>query len=175
MEIQFRKTNLIIACLGSLIFVGIGIWLAFGINHPTFLQILVGVLSMLFFGLTGAISIGKLLDTRPGLIINDQGIQDNSSGVAGGFLAWEQIVGIETKQVKGQSFVQIFLKDPEQYLAQAKGWRKQLQKLNYEWYGTPINISANSLIISHSELRHILTTHLKAYQQKQSIEAKSRQ
>jgi hypothetical protein len=153
MEIPLSKTKLSLVILGSLAFVVGGIWLTFYVEYDSFMQPLAGILSMAFFGLTGAIGIRKLLDNRPGLIINEQGIHDNSSGLSAGFIPWEDIENIGEITIKNQTFLQIFVKDPQKYLNRAQGWQKPAQKINYQWYGSVINISANSLKISFLELK----------------------
>jgi hypothetical protein len=169
MEIPFSKIKMGLITLGSLAFVAAGIWLTFYLEYDSWMQPLIGVLSMAFFGLTGSIGINKLLDSRPGLIINEQGIHDNSSGLSAGFIPWEDIENIGEIRIQNQTFVQIIVKDPEKYLQRAKGWQKSAQKLNLRLYGSVINISANSLKINFLELKTLLKNQLLVYRERQNL------
>src|SRR5665647_1362036 len=101
-EIQLSKSKLTLLSLGSIIFVGLGVWFVTNppkesipfFSNPTVLFI-VGLASILFFGLVGFFIFKKLFDNSPGLIISAEGVFDNSSGVSAGFVPWTDIVEIK--------------------------------------------------------------------------------
>ncbi|WP_250434353.1 STM3941 family protein [Hanstruepera flava] len=117
---KLNKLKIFFVTIGSLLFVlgGIGMLYACGLkfNFSTLLPQSIGILAILFFGMTGAFGIIKLFDTNPGLIINRNGIYDNSSVIGGQLIKWKDIVSYELSLVNRSSFIQIFVKNPKEYL-----------------------------------------------------------
>ena len=112
-----------------------------------------------FFGLCGVFGVRKLFDDKPGLVIDSEGIVDNSSAVAAGRIPWEEITALRISEVSGQRFLTIMVISHEKY-AQGKGRvRAWLNSVNTKMTGSPINISANSLNISLDALSgHLMST-----------------
>lgn len=161
--------------IGSLLFVAGGIW--FVINPATF-QLLrfhqatnsiieiraLGCIAVVFFGAAAVFLAQKVFDAKPGLIIDDLGIIDNSTKVAGGRVLWEEILRITEYEYSGQRFVVIVLKDPERYIDRAKGLLKcNIMRMNLNKCGSPAAISANSLKITYADLRDLITEKLDEY------------
>jgi hypothetical protein len=163
-EIQLSKTKLTLMLLGSLMFVGLGTWFVIGppkvnvsiLNNPT-LIFSVGLLSILFFGFVVFFIFKKLFENSPGLIITDDGVYDNASSVCAGFVPWTDIVEIKEVKVFNQSFVNLVVKNPQDYIDRQKNiFKKKSVQINYNTYGTVIGISANGLKIKHKELKALL-------------------
>ena len=159
--IELSKVKIILLTLGAVAFVLLGAWFLSldtqtiesqrKFNSPT-LVYGVGIVSIAFFGLCGLIAVKKLFDNSPGLIINSEGILDNSSGVSAGIIPWGEIVGIGEHQVHKQKFISIQVKDPEKYVNNGSALKRMANRADIKLCGTPINISANSLKISHDDL-----------------------
>src|SRR5580698_10622693 len=66
-----------------------------------------------FSGLCGIYGCIKVFDGKPGLIIDHQGIVDNSSAVSAGRILWDEIVGFRVSEIAGQRFLTIGLTDPQ--------------------------------------------------------------
>ena len=169
-EIQLSKTKMVLTFLGSMMFVGIGLWLLINppsSNHwffgnPTVILI-TGIASVMFFGLGVIISIRKFLDKQPGLTINRQGIIDNSSGISAGLIPWTDIQEIKTYQVLNQKFLMFKVSNPEDYLEKIKNpLKRKAMKMNYKTYGLPISIS-NALQIKFDDLHKLLTDKMNEY------------
>jgi hypothetical protein len=163
-EIPLSKKKMIFGLCGSLMFVAIGVWFIAWpdslkgsvIRNPTILFI-VGLLSIVFFGICVFFYARMLSNVKPGLIIDDQGITDHSSGVAVGMIPWEDIGQIKTAKVFSQSFVMLIVKDPVKYIDREKSLlKKKTMQMNYKSYGSPVAISANSLKIGFDELHKII-------------------
>jgi hypothetical protein len=170
-EIPLSKKKLFLILLGAIGFVLIGLW--FLINPPisshqifglSSIYPIVGFISVLFFGL-GAIAIfSKISDKKAGLIINCQGIIDNSSGVSAGLVSWKDIQEIKVAQVMNQKFLMLIVENPQDYLAKVTNTIKRKgMELNYKTYGSPISISASSLKINFDELHKLLIDKMKEY------------
>jgi hypothetical protein len=170
-EIPLSKTKMILTFFGSLLFVGLGLWFVINppkSNHwlfgnPTVIFI-AGIASVIFFGLVAVIIFRKFSDKKPGLIINKQGITDNSSGVSAGLIPWTDIQEITISQVMSQKFLMFTVKNPEFYLDQVTNpLKRNAMKMNYKTYGSPISISANSLQTNFDDLHKLLIEKLNEY------------
>jgi hypothetical protein len=62
------------------------------------------IAAILFFGFGIFYFLRKLIDKKPGLIIDDNGIIDNSSAVSVGLIPWSDIEHISTTNVMKQKF-----------------------------------------------------------------------
>jgi hypothetical protein len=163
-EIQLSKSKLTLLFLGSIMFVGLGVWYVISppkvnisiFSNPTVVFI-VGLASILFFGLAGFFIFKKLFDKSPGLIISDEGVFDNSSGASAGFVPWTDIVEIKETKTFNQSFINLVVRNPQDYIdRQNSAFKRKLTKINYNSYGTVIGISANGLKIKYKELKDLL-------------------
>lgn len=170
-EIPLSKSKMIMTFFGSLIFVGLGLWFLINppkSNHwlfgnPTFIFI-VGIASLMFFGLAAVIIFRKFSDKKPGLIINKQGITDNSSGVSAGLIPWTDIQEIRISQVMNQKFLMLIVRNPEFYIEKVTNpLKRNAMKLNYKSYGSPISISANALQTNFDDLQKLLNDKMNEY------------
>jgi len=167
-EIPLSKGKLTMMLLGSIAFVAIGLW--FVISPPTIqnglfsnptLILVVGIASILFFGLCAFMILKKLQDNKFGLIVDKTGITDNASGISAGHIPWSDIKEITTSQVMNQKFLMILVSNPNDYIdRQTNVIKRKGAELNYQNYGSPISISTNSLKCNFDELKNILQTQL---------------
>ncbi len=170
-EIPLSKKKMTLTLLGSIIFVGLGIWFLINppkINNPIFgnptVIFIAGLASIIFFGLVAVTIFRKLSDKKAGLIINRQGIIDNSSGVSAGLVLWTDIEEIKISNVMSQKFLMFIVKNPQDYLNKATNpLKRKGMEMNYRSDGSPISISANSLHANFDDLYNLLTEKLKEY------------
>ncbi|MFC5978977.1 STM3941 family protein [Flavobacterium salmonis] len=147
-----------------MIFVIIGTWLVVNppkSNHQIFgnpmIIFISGISAIVFFGYTTFILLKKMPDNKPGLIINSEGIIDNSSGVSAGIVLWKDIIEISTANVMNQKFLMFIVKNPEEYINRQNGIvKRKAMEINYKTYGSPISISANTLDTNFEELYKLL-------------------
>jgi hypothetical protein len=144
--------------VGALLFVVGGVWL-FDIaeTRGPYASIYVkgvGVLAVGFFGLCALCGFVKLFDRAPGLVLDREGIIDNSSGVAPGRVLWSEIRDIQAMSISGQRFLAFIVRDPEKYLSKGNIVSRLFVKLNYKMYGTPIFISSHSLKTNFVDLEN---------------------
>ncbi|MES2765853.1 MAG: STM3941 family protein [Bacteroidota bacterium] len=170
-EIPLSKSKLVLILLGSLAFVAIGFWLISSFiteplgRHNHILSMLAGFASCIFFGFIAIFLIIKLFkNERIGLIINEQGIFDNSSGVASGQILWEDLLEIEVLEVGRQKFIALFVKNPEDYIKrQTNLITRKGMGMNYKMYGTPIQLGANTLTCNFETLKELVERGFKNY------------
>jgi hypothetical protein len=163
-EIPLSKTKMILIFLGSLLFVALGFWMS--INTPKSIHwlygnptvvLIIGIITMLFFGLVAITMFRKFLDNKPGLIISREGVTDNSSGVSAGLIPWCDIQEITIAQVINQRFLMFIVNNPEAYLDRVKNpLKRNAMKINYKTYGSPISISSNALQTNFDNLHKLL-------------------
>lgn len=158
-RIELSKMKILLLVAGSLLFAAIG---AFLVRGDTVAQA-VGIISILFFGSTGLFGIYKLFDSRPGLIINDKGIQDYSSAVGSRFIAWDQIRDIDVDKVQSTRFLFIFVNDPEAIMKKEGPVKRAMMRLNNRFYGTPVSISSSSLKCDFDDLITAVAKRLKEH------------
>lgn len=167
-EVELSKIKIFLIAVGSLLFVALGIYLAFyhtntSMRYSDSLVKFAGILSIAFFSLTHIASLFKIFDSKKGLIISDKGIFENSSFVSLGFIKWDDILEIETITSKNQKFCMIYLKSSQEYIKRHKGLKRRIASMNYKMYGTPVFISSNSLKISFNDLNKLLKTNFIKY------------
>lgn len=163
-EIPLSKSKMVLMLLGALAFVAIGLWFVIDPpeiensywGNPTKIAI-VGYASILFFGLCAVYLVRKLPDNKPGLVIDDTGLTDNSGGLSGGHIPWTDIKNISVLEMHKQKLIMLEVKNPEDYISRQRSLLKRKgMQLNHKMYGTPLSISANGLKISFDDLMQLL-------------------
>jgi len=124
---------------------------------------LFGVLSVLFFGTTFGYGLIRLFDNKPGLIINDTGIFDNSNMSSIGLIEWKDIKDLETKNYKSTPFLLIYLHDNDCCFEKANLLKRILLRLNNKKYKTPISIISITLDCSFNDLTMIIKESFNKY------------
>lgn len=174
-EIPVSKSKILLLLWGAIIFVVIGVLFIFSphtfttslFSRPEVIRF-AGIMAVLFFGMTILFLIRKLFDNKVGLIIDDQGITDHSSGTSVGLVLWEDIQDIEFIRVASTRFILLVTDQPEDYIAKANGTlARKVMKANYGMYGSPICISSSTLKIKFSELQSLLVDEFKKRQRSQ--------
>jgi len=165
LEIALSKRKLVLMFIGSLIFVAAGFWF---IKAPeTFTQTIfkpsptlitiIGYASIIFFGTCAVFIFRKLFDTKAGIIIDNEGIHDNSSGLSAGFIPWNDISNISTIEVSRQKLIMIEVSNPDDYINRQTNFiAKKASAINHKMYGSPISISAGSLKYKFDDLYYTL-------------------
>ena len=163
-KIPLSKNKIILLLCGSLIFVALGIWFTVDpekfitsvFRNPDIIRI-AGIISIAFFGICAFFIFKKLFDKKDGLMIDQNGITDNSNATSIGLVKWKDMTGIRVLEVVNQKFVMIDVVNPEHYIELKKsGIGKMAMKANYKKYGSPISITANSLKAEFNEVWEII-------------------
>jgi hypothetical protein len=165
LEIELSKSKLFMMLIGAIGFVAVGLW--FAISPPTITNsywgnptkiALVGYASIIFFGLCTVFILRKLSDTKAGLIIDDNGLFDNSSGLSAGQILWADIQEITVIEIHKQKLIMLHVANPQEYIDQQKSvFKRKGMQLNYKMYGTPFSITSNGLKTSFDKLLTMIT------------------
>lgn len=174
-EIPLNKQKILLLIFGAATLVAVGV--LFIINPVEFegrraskeMIFIIGIAAVLFFGICLVFAIRKLFSKQVGLMINSDGLIDNSAGNSAGQILWTDVKGITIYNVMNQKFVSVHVKDPEKYIsAQKNVFKRKLMAQNYKMAGTPISISPNTLKISFNELHSLLQDRFGKYKQSQN-------
>lgn len=166
-EIPLSKSKLLLILLGGLAFVIIGVifiinperFVSARMSNPELLRLL-GIASIVFFGALTMYAIKKLLGNPIGLVIDEEGIIDNTNAAGIGLIKWADITGLERVQVKSTKILLVHISNPEEYLNRTKGFKKLLIKGNYNMYGTPLSITSNTLKYNFNDLERLIAERL---------------
>ena len=165
-EIKLSKKKIFLLFIASVFFVIFGFlgaikpedFVSTIFRNPEIIRIS-GILGVCFFGIGIIFIARKLFDNKPGLIIDHYGITNNTNAMNMGLIEWEDITGIEKKQVMSTKFLILLTNNPEKYINRAKNIiSKQAMNMNNKTYGSPISITSNSLKINFDDLEKIITS-----------------
>ncbi|MFD2918453.1 STM3941 family protein [Terrimonas rubra] len=156
--IALSKTKLIRNTLFTLLFFIAGLlfiikpfW--FIRSDDSLIIVIIGYILLVLAGLGLLVYLIKLSDKKPALIIDEEGITDNSSGVAAGKILWSDIKKISVEWVSGQQLIMVEVKNPQLYIkAQKNPLKKSMMTLNYSLYKTPIHITTIGMNVKFEDL-----------------------
>ncbi|MGZ4035423.1 MAG: STM3941 family protein, partial [Bacteroidia bacterium] len=122
-----------------------------------------------FFGGIGCYILKKFFDNLPGLIVSDEGIFDNASGISAGFIPWTDILAMTETTVVNSSFINVIVKNPQDYIDKQKSaFKRKMMKLNYKSYGSVITIQANGLNCTYPKLKALLENSFEEFKSKKN-------
>ena len=166
--IEVSKTKIWIAVVGALVFVWLGYWLLQldaaeieqnrRLDSPVLVHGL-GVVTMVFFGLCGVVGLCKLFSTKPGLVLNRDGLLLG----AGGLVPWSEIEGFAVFAVNRQRSLVVLLSDPQKYVESGGAIKRVFNRMNYKLVGSPIALASNALAISFDELHALCIAYHQQY------------
>lgn len=151
--------------VGAIVFVIIGLILlmiSIGTEGELFLGI-IGIISVLFFGLGFIYAVKTIIARKPAVIINNQGITDHSSLIGAGLVEWKDIADVNFVPFMGQEFLAIYTYDQNLIINRTKGFQKLMNKLNKPLLDSQVNIVYQNLKCSKNELLDQIHLHWQAY------------
>ncbi len=177
--IKLSKIRIILLLLGALMFVALGVWFLTMdpesakdlFDTSTMLEVyLISLATIGFFGACGVIGFKKLLDKSPGIILNAEGIWNNSGGLSADFVKWSDVSGIEEYQIEKQNFIAVHVKSPNEQEKNDSTLKKAVNRANKSLSGTSINISSNSLKIRHRALLELIQSYYRGYSSTSAVQ-----
>ena len=159
--IPLSKGKIVLAILGSIGFVAASTWLwAIADAQTRFNPLTVrgaALVGSLFFGLIGVYCCVKFFDRKPGLIMDREGLWDNSSAVSAGRIPWDEVTGLKVSTISGQRMLTIEVADPQKYVERGRLHMRILNAANTKLTGSPINIASNGLRVDFDELQRLIS------------------
>jgi len=154
--IPLSRKKITLLFLGAVSFVVLCFWLIQIAEtqtrfDPQYVKI-IALVGIIFFGLCGIYAFAKLFDKKPGLVINDEGIIDNSSAVCAGLIKWRNITNVSITEIYDQKILTIEVDNADEILSKQHGFKKILMNLNKNYFSSPVQISSNALKCNFQEL-----------------------
>jgi hypothetical protein len=158
--IPLDKTKILLLTLVAILFLFVGFWMWFTANsqwrYETIYVKLIAVINIMICILFGSLCFAKLFDKKPGLVIDNHGITNNSTATGIEIIKWNDITDLSVEEVKRTKFILVYVKNPLEYINQSNFFKRFWMKQNYCFYGTPISIASTTLKCKISDLEKIL-------------------
>ena len=174
--IKQNKFRTFLLFLGALTGVYISIWL---FNEPSSendsffgklneeKHMLLGVACFMASSFAVWYSSIKLFDSKPSLIVNDEGIYDNSNAASIGFISWETITDVGIITIRKRNILCIYINNNEEVLSKVNFLKRIFLKGSISWYRTPIGISAINLNSDIFTIHNHIANRLKEFKSNQ--------
>ncbi len=155
--IQLSKKKLALLFFGAIGFIIACFWsIQTAETKSTFNTLYLKISStigIIFFGFCGIYAIEKFFDKRPGLVINNEGIIDNSSFVCAGLIKWETITNVAMNEIFGQTILTIEVNNADEIISKQNTFKKIFMNLSKNYFNSPIQIS--SIILKKYDFRNL--------------------
>lgn len=127
------------------------------LRKPGLEAYLIGGASIVFFGAGVVLFAFQLIDRRPRLILDDEGLYDRTLGV--GTIPWRDIAGAHLLSMRGHAFVCLQLRNPEHWLSKLSPRQRRLVALNQRLGFAALNVNlsgvaADPLAVLERILKH---------------------
>lgn len=164
-QVPLSKSKLAVSIGGSVIFIILGYFLItddYELYNTSFTKA-VGIAAIIFFGITLLYNLYRLFNKKPALIIDDNGITDNSGRESAGLIEWHDIKHIDVKTIISTRYLIIHVTNPYKYIKRVPAQKAWLMKRNMGLFGSPISISARALRYNFDELYRLLQLNLEKH------------
>ncbi len=164
--IPISKFKMILIAVGALMFVaGAGPLLIIGWSQGMgqFLGWLAfAIIDIAFFGAAFWFAVSRLAADSPALRINAAGIEDRSTLISPGFIAWEDLASWHIAQVGFQGMLCLVPVDSGAFLAKQSPFKRFVLARNVGLVGSPFVISTVSLPINIQALVIVIDAHMQS-------------
>jgi hypothetical protein len=163
--IYAKRGKLVLYGILSLIFVVVSGFLLFigftesGRDSMKF--IIIGALGLIFFGLCMVYWVISMVKRKPAIIINHEGIIDQSTYIKAGLVKWDEIADIDFVSFSGQTYLGIYTLDPELIIDRSSSFKKMLNQMNKGLLDTQVNIPVKILDCSMDDLTNEINKYWK--------------
>lgn len=149
---RWKYIALLIGCIG---FVCAGIFMVIDGNW-------FGLAAIIFFGSGIPIFIWQLIDSRPRLIIDDNGILDRTLGV--GRIAWSDIEAVYVQSISSNDFICLELKNTEKYAQNLSKVKRAMTTANRSLGFTDFNINLSGVDARTDEIFELIMKYCQLHQ-----------
>ena len=168
-SIEFTRNRSWLFAFGSFVFFVVGAYLIFNAKNlvsnggSVEVNIMIGALMLVFFAYSLTVNLRRLINRTPAYVFAENGLIYNIKNPSSGTVLWKDITSFSRIKVKGNYFILLMLKNPEQIIDREKsGMKKRLFKMNMRTYKTPLSVAMNELQISVVDFENLLTAKLNA-------------
>lgn len=149
--IKSSKLEYFLLLVGSLGFVAAGIFI---LNHGNSTDSWIGWMAIIFFGSGIPLFGWQLADSRPRLVIDEQGILDRTLGV--GIIPWSEITGAYLRSIQGNSFICLEVLNPERWLERLSPIKRAMVPANEALGFTVLNLNLSAVSAEPAELLELI-------------------
>ena len=120
--------------------------------------LLVAWLNIVFFGAGAIVFAMQVVDRRPRIVIDDQGILDRTLKV--GRIEWEDIRAVFLKRSQGQPFLCLELVDPSKYTQRLSPLLRRMVQLNRKLGFTDLSLNLGGTNVDPDYVEDLLRKEL---------------
>lgn len=110
------------------------------------------IVGTLFFPYCAWYYIKGSLHPKPVLIVDEQGVTDQSSALAFGFISWQDINRIYAIEFMQQVYIELELRDEEKYLKSLSIWKRKTISINKKMGFQAVSIVLNATGVNPYDL-----------------------
>lgn len=140
--------------VGSALFTTIGVLVVRTRNG-----MLIGWADIIFFGCATLLCARNLLDTRPRIVLDDNGVLDRTLKV--GVIAWSDITDAYARSMHGQNFICLNLRDPEKYTSRLSPAMRRMVSLNAKLGFTDLSLNFAGTNANVSQLEALIQSRIR--------------
>jgi hypothetical protein len=118
---------------------------------PMFIRIVCGI-GVPFFAAIAIMSVVRLVDSRPGLVVDRQGIDDRSNFASVGRVDWADIHGLRTTRARWNNALVVELHEPERFARRGN----VVQRLLRIGAASPVVVGSNALDVPFDTMVQIV-------------------
>ncbi len=154
-EIKTSRIKYILLLMITIGFVAGGIFILMN-NGPVW----VGWMSIVFFGSGIPLFIWQIADSRPRLIIDDEGVNDRTLGV--GKILWKDIDGAYLKSIQNNDFICLQLNNTKKYLGKLSPIKQATASANEKLGFTPLSLNLSGVSVDADQVLELVLKMSKA-------------
>jgi hypothetical protein len=119
---------------------------------------IIGWSCIIFFGFGLLVFLRQILDTRPRIVIDENGIFDRTLGI--GVIDWQDIEQAYLNSIFGNDFISLILRDNEKYLQRISKPKAKLAKYNRTLGFETINLNLSGVNVKSKEIFDVVIKQL---------------
>jgi hypothetical protein len=146
---------------------GAGFTLAGGLMIATGNQPFVGWLTAGFFGPGTLLLFWQIIDQRPRLVIDSDGVIDRTLGI--GRIVWADVEWAYLGSVHGNDFICLVLRDPSVYLQRVSWLRRNLMNANTALGFSELNLNLSGIAVNSEEVLRLVMWHILQQQEVENM------
>lgn len=139
-----KRKLLQLSLLGLVMFFSSLYVLYFSIKLHNIINGIISILGAIFFGSALIYTIKSLVKPKPMMIINNDGIMDNSTATSIGFIPWSTIVSFKVEKHFGTKYIGVEVNNTEELLRTLPLLKKLNVKFNIRTNSAPLLINIGS-------------------------------
>lgn len=107
--------------------------------------VLAGFVGAATTGIFGGLGVARLVDRKPALVLDRDGLHDNASAVGVGLVRWSEMARVRTTGRTLERILVIDVHDPEALLARLGPAKRWAVRTNMRFHGMTVAIPQNAL------------------------------